>query len=89
MSDDSLTQTQDEPIDDPREQTASGTDEYDLPIDLYAGAIILIMGVLVLVTPLFTDMLSDAPWRPTSMNLISGTIYVLVGLVLLRRAGRL
>lgn len=86
MTDQSITQTQDEPIDDPRNRAQSDADEYDLPIDLYAGVIIAIMGILVLVTPLLTEMPADAPWNPTLMNLISGAIYLIVGLGLLLRA---
>lgn len=82
MTDRPITQTRDEPTDDPRTQP----DAYDLPIELYAGVIIVIMGALVLVTPLLTQMPSDAPWNPTLMNLISGSIYVIVGLGLLFRS---
>ncbi|WP_121741490.1 hypothetical protein [Natronorubrum halophilum] len=86
MTDRSITQTQDEPIDDSRTRAQSDADGYDLPIDLYAGTIIAIMGLLVLITPLVAEMPSDAPWNPMAMNLISGAIYVVVALALLVRA---
>ncbi|WP_101295903.1 hypothetical protein [Halegenticoccus soli] len=62
-------------------------DEYDLPIELFAGTIILTMGILVLVTPIVTEMPTDSPWNPTAMNVITGGIYLLIGAGFLRRAG--
>ncbi|WP_129115351.1 hypothetical protein [Halegenticoccus tardaugens] len=59
---------------------------YDLPIDLFAGVVIVAMGILVLVTPLITAMPADAPWNPTAMNIISGSIYLLIGMGFLYRA---
>jgi hypothetical protein len=53
--------------------------EYDLPIQLFAGTVIAIMGLLVLATPLVTAMPSDHVLDPTAMNVVSGGIYVAVG----------
>lgn len=65
---------------------AADESEYDLPVDLFAGTVILIMGVLVLVTPLITDMPTDTPWDPVLINVSSGAIYVLAGAYFIRRA---
>lgn len=66
---------------------ASDHGDYDLPVELFAGSVILIMGVLVLVTPLIADMPADVPWDPVLINGLSGGIYVLVGAYFIRRAG--
>lgn len=60
--------------------------EYDLPVELFAGSVILIMGVLVLLTPLIADMPANMPWDPVLINGLSGGIYVLVGAYFIRRA---
>lgn len=65
----------------------SDDSEYDLPVELFAGSVILILGVLVLVTPLITEMPTDIPWNPTLINVTSGAIYVLAGAYFIRRAG--
>ncbi|UPM45025.1 hypothetical protein [Halocatena salina] len=65
---------------------ASDTNEYELPVELFAGSVILTMGVLVLVTPLITTMPSDVPWDPVFVNVTSGAIYVLCGMYLVHRA---
>ena len=66
----------------------SGTPEteYDLPVELFAGAVVIVMGILVLATPLITEMPSNWVWDPLLMNLISGSIYVIAGLFLIYRA---
>ena len=72
-----------------RNQTATepADDDYDLPVELFAGIVILIMGVLVLITPLVTEMPSEFVWDPTLINGISGAIYLVVGAYFIRRAG--
>ena len=73
----------------PRHQAAteSADNDYDLPVELFAGIVILIMGVLILITPLVTEMPSDFVWNPTLINGISGAIYLVVGAYFIRRAG--
>ncbi|WP_227379388.1 hypothetical protein [Haladaptatus halobius] len=64
------------------EQQATETttsDSYDLPVSLFAGIVILIMGILVIITPLFAAMPTNSAWDPVLMNLISGSLYVIVG----------
>ncbi len=85
--DNNKTTTADVSANDDRTNDASDHGEYDLPVELFAGSVILIMGVLVLVTPLIADMPADVPWDPVLINGLSGGIYVLVGAYFIRRAG--
>lgn len=78
------TSTSSESIDD-RATERDDEDEYDLPIELFAGTVILIMGILVVLTPLTTEMPGDWVWSPTAMNAFGGTIYIVVGGFLLYR----
>ncbi|MFC6907107.1 hypothetical protein [Halalkalicoccus tibetensis] len=70
-----------------REQAATeSADEYNLPVELFAGIVILIMGCLVLVTPLIYDMPTDLVWNPLIINLFSGSIYLVVGVIFIYRS---
>lgn len=86
MNDKPKTMIQDSSADDQNASDAPSETEYDLPVELFAGSVILIMGVLVLVTPLTTDMPADLPWNPLLINILSGGIYVLIGLFFLWRS---
>lgn len=86
MNNESNTTTTDASGSDPTTNEASSGSEYELPVNLFAGSVILIMGVLVLVTPLITSMPTDVPWDPVLINATSGVIYVLVGAYFIRRS---
>ena len=60
--------------------------EYDLPVELFAGSVVIIMGVLVLLTPLITTIPQDYVWNPALMDLVSGAIYIIIGVYLLIRS---
>lgn len=87
MDNNPKTTTADVSANDDQTNKASDQGEYDLPVELFAGSVILIMGMLVLVTPLVAEMPTDAPWNPVLINGLSGGIYVLVGAYFIRRAG--
>ncbi|RRJ31401.1 hypothetical protein [Halocatena pleomorpha] len=87
MDNNPQTTTPDVSATDDQTSKASDQNEYDLPVELFAGSVIFIMGVLVLVTPLITEMPADTPWDPVLINGISGGIYVLTGVYFIRRAG--
>lgn len=80
------TTTADASASDHKTNKASDESEYDLPVELFAGSVIFVMGVLVLVTPLITEMPADTPWDPVLINVSSGAIYMLVGAYFIRRA---
>jgi hypothetical protein len=60
--------------------------EYNLPVELFAGIVILIMGSLVLVTPLFADMPTNLVWDPVFVNVSSGILYLIVGAIFVYRS---
>lgn len=86
MNDKPKTMIQDSSADDQNASDVPSENEYDLPVELFAGSVILIMGVLVLVTPLTTDMPADLPWNPLLINILSGGLYVLIGFFFLWRS---
>lgn len=61
-------------------------EEYNLPVELFAGIVILIMGFLVLITPLIYEMPTNLVWDPIFINIASGAIYLLVGAFFLYRS---
>lgn len=80
------TTTADVTTSDTQTNKASEESEYELPVELFAGSVIIVMGVLVLITPLITAMPTDIPWDPVLINMFSGSIYVLVGAYFVQRA---
>lgn len=86
MNDKPKTMIQDSSANDQHTSDAPSENEYDLPVELFAGSVILIMGVLVLVTPLTTDMPANLPWDPLFINILSGGLYVLIGFFFLWRS---
>lgn len=84
MNNKSETTTADASGSDATTNEAPGENDYELPVELFAGTVILIMGVLVLVTPLITDMPTDLPWDPILINVTSGAIYMAAGAYFIR-----
>lgn len=61
---------------------------YDLPVELFAGTVVTTMGILVVLTPLIANMPRDYVWNPVLMDLLSGAIYIVIGIYLLIRSRR-
>lgn len=87
MNDESKRMTDNTTVTEQESPETSRENDYDLPVELFAGIVILIMGALVLITPVFSEMPADLVWNPTLINAISGTIYLVVGAYFVRRAG--
>lgn len=87
MNDESKRMTDNTTASEQESPEPSSENDYDLPVELFAGIVILIMGALVLITPVFSDMPADLVWDPILINGISGTIYLLVGAYFIRQAG--
>lgn len=85
MANQSSISTSDETDNEQSGATRADESEYDLPIELYAGTVILIIGVLVAITPFTAEMPTDWVWDPVMMNTISGAIYITAGVFLLHR----
>lgn len=87
MSNKPSTTTVDEPSENYEMTETSDESNYDLPVELFAGLVILTMGLLVVVTPLITEMPNDVPWNPVLLNVTSGALYIVVGAYFVRRSG--
>lgn len=79
MTRDSTTVTEETTTGEQTTTEPAADKEYNLPVELFAGIVIFIMGLLVLITPLIYEMPTDLVWDPILINVASGTIYLLVG----------
>ena len=68
----------------PREQKQV----YDVIAEIFIGSMVSIMGVLVVVTPLVSDMPEDHPWNPVLIDVLVGALYLIIGGFVLYRAWR-
>jgi uncharacterized membrane protein HdeD (DUF308 family) len=62
--------------------------EYDVASEIFIGSMVLIMGALIFITLLVTDMPEEHPWNPVVMNVLTGSIYLVIGGFVLYRARR-
>jgi hypothetical protein len=60
--------------------------ESNLRIGVFAGSIVIIMGVLVLLSIFISDMPTGYPVDPVSLNLIGGGLYIGIGSYLIIRS---
>ena len=61
---------------------------YDITAETFIGALVVIIGALVLITPLFSAMPRDHPMNPALLDVIVGGMYVVIGGVVFARARR-
>ncbi len=68
----------------PREQRQV----YDVMAEVFIGSLVSIIGALVMVTPLISDMPEDHPWNPAIIDVLVGALYLIIGGFVLYRAWR-
>lgn len=68
----------------PREQRQV----YDVMAEVFIGSLVSIIGALVVVTPLISDMPEEHPWNPVLIDVLVGALYLIIGGFVLYRARR-
>lgn len=71
-----------------QEQPTEQKQIYDVVAEIFIGSMVSIMGLLVLITPLTTDMSEDSPWNPVFIDVSMGALYLIIGGYVLFRAWR-
>jgi len=63
-------------------------DEYNVATEIFIGAMLTIIGVLVLITPVVSEMPRDLPVDPVLLDVVIGLLYLAIGTGVFGRAWR-
>lgn len=71
-----------------RDAQQRAADDYNVTTEIFIGGMLTIIGVLVLVTPAFSELPRDLPISPVLLDVAIGLLYVAIGAGVFHRAWR-